>query len=112
MAAFDADAYRQAREPFELTLGGRTYRARPVSAELVVRLNGELAADERRARKAIERLLRAAFPWRASYLWFGDPVRQFLALDVATRNAGLRDFFRFLGDVGTLPPPPATHGTP
>lgn len=111
MARFDADAYREAREPFELRLNGRTYRARPVSAELVARMNGPLTSgDERQARRALERLLRAAFPWRAAYLWLGDPVTAFLRLDVATRNAGLRDFFRFLGDGAT--PPPATHGTP
>lgn len=111
MAHFDADAYRAAREPFTLAVAGRTYAARPVSAELVVRLERDLgASDGRVARRALRRLLRAAFPWRVAWLWLGDPVDRALQLDLDARRELLTRFFRFLG--GRSAVPPATPGTP
>lgn len=110
MTAFDADAYRKAREPFTFTCSGRTWVARPVSAEVVAACEPDLArGDAATQRRATERLLRAAFPWRLSYWWRGDPVARILHLDVSARNAALTAFFRFLG--GRAAPPPATHGT-
>lgn len=110
MATFDADAYRAAREPFEVIVYGRRHVARPVSAELVIAVQPALASgDIRVATKALKRLLRAAFPWRL-WMWVrGDPVYHVLYLDVATRSALIARFFRFLGG-GSLTPP-ATSGT-
>lgn len=110
MATFDADAYRAAREPFRIVVKGRTHEARPVSAELVIAVQPDLACgDATRATGALKRLLRAAFPWKLWMWWRGDPVYQVLYLDPATRNALIASFFRFLG--GGSPTPPATSGT-
>ena len=109
MTAFDADAYRAAREPFRLVAGGRIYEARPVSAELVIATRPALAAGTPTHRlAALRRLLRAAFPWRWAMLWRGDPVRVFLRLDVATQQEALRRFFRFLGAASSLRAPATT----
>lgn len=111
MATFDADAYVAARDPFEIVVRRRVYRARPVSAELVIAVEKDLAsADSDRVSRALTRLLRAAYPWQWRYLWTGDPVRLFLAQDLATRAEGLRRFFRFLGAATNAAP--ATTGTP
>jgi hypothetical protein len=109
MATFDALAYREAREPFRLVAGGRVWTARPVSAELVIQLRPALASptDAERA-AALQRLLRAAFPWRPQY-WFGDPVRALLRLDLESRQEALRRFFSYLG-LGLPRPGPATGG--
>jgi hypothetical protein len=110
VTAFDADAYRAAREPFRLVAGGRIYAARPVSAELVIATRPALASETRASRlAALRRLLRAAFPWRWSMLWRGDPVRVFLRLDAATQQEALRRFFRYLG-AGSTHRAPATTG--
>lgn len=109
MATFDADAYRAAREPFIVKVKGRQHVARPVSAELVIAVQPDLASkDVTRATSALKRLLRAAFPWRLSMWWKGDPVYQVLYLDTATRNALVTSFFRYLG--GAYLTPPATGG--
>jgi hypothetical protein len=111
MTVFDADAYIAAREPFDLKVRGRVYRARPVSAELVIVVEKELASgDSSRVSRALTRLLRAAFPFRWRYVWMGDPVQLFLAQDLATRAEGLRRFFFYLGEAVTVAP--ATSGTP
>lgn len=111
MATFDADAYRAAREPFTVIVHGRTYVARPVSAELVIDTQPALASGDRKASSAaLKRLLRAAFPWKLRMWWQGDPVFHILYLDPATRNALVTRFFFFLG--GADEPPPATPGTP
>lgn len=111
MATFDADAYVAAREPFELVVRRRVYRAKPVSAELVIAVERDLVSgDTARMGRALTRLLRAAFPWRWQYLWTGDPVRRFLSLDLATRAEGLRRFFSFLGVATSAAP--ETTGTP
>jgi len=111
VATFDADAYRAAREPFEVVVYGRRHRARPVSAELVIAVQPHLASGNvATATAALKRLLRAAFPWRV-WMWFrGDPVYHVLYLDMATRNALITSFFRFLG--GVSPTLPETSGTP
>lgn len=112
MATFDADAYRAAREPFVLVIGRRAWRARPVSAELVIATRKDLTGDDLQAQaRALMTLLRAAFPWRLSMAWLGDPVRQLLQLDLPTRQEVLRRFFRFLGGAPTERAPETT-GTP
>lgn len=112
MATFDADAYRAAREPFVLVAGGRYHTARPVSAELVIATRPDLASnDPATQRRALVRLLRAAYPWRPTMLWRGDPVRVLMRLDLATRQEALRRFFRYLGGGGSSPAP-ETSGTP
>ncbi len=109
MSVFDADAYRAARAPFILVVKGRRHVARPVSAELVIALQPDLASPTPRvATAALKRLLRAAFPWTLSMWWRGDPVYHALYLDLATRNELLQRFFLFLGGVE----PPARPATP
>lgn len=111
MAHFDADAYRAAREPFTVTVDGRRCVARPVSAELVIQLQPQLASSSaHEANEALRRLLRAAFPARIAHLWVGDPVRHIMRLDPVSRRQLVTDFFRYLG--GSNPLPPATNGTP
>lgn len=111
MTTFNADAYRAAREPFTLVVNGRTHVARPVSAELVIRLQPDLASSNARAfGPALRALLREAFPYHISMWWLGDPVRHVLNLDPATRNALVTSFFRYLGGVREMSPEMA--GTP
>lgn len=101
---FNADAYLRARKPWELVLGGRTYRAGWVSVEQVqaflVAFQGEKkegedqvtppSAEQRTA--ATQVFLRKVFPARVSYLW-RDPVGQIMGLDEEARGAILADFF-------------------
>lgn len=111
MTTFDADAYRKARDPFKVRVHGRLYEALPVSAELVIAVQPDLASDSVATRtQALKRLLRAAFPWRLSMWWRGDPVYHILYLDGPTRGALIAGFFRFLGGDQSVSPP-ATDGT-
>jgi hypothetical protein len=113
--AFDADAFVAAREAWSLTIGGRTYPARPVSVQQVLTFQQAIAAagtDARAYVRAVTVLLRAAFPARWAYLWSPDPVRLVLALDTAAQQAVLTDFFGYLvrtltgGTTRTTPPSP------
>jgi hypothetical protein len=113
--AFDLDAFRAAHEPWTFMARGRTYVARHVSAPQVMRYEQAIRrADSERARyAALWRLLRYAFPWRLSYLVYGDPVRVVMSLEPRARIAALTDFFACLrGPSPTTPTPPAqTNGT-
>jgi len=97
----DADAEREALEPFTITIGGRTYTARPLSwpAYRVVseaadrQREGTLKADE--FEKVLRGALRAVFPVRWRYLVRPkeDPVYQILDLTPTVRQRVTRDFF-------------------
>lgn len=112
---FSADAWRAAREPWTYTERGRTWVARPVSAEAVAgafdrlsKQRGDLAAE----RREVGRLLRLAFPWRPSRMWRGDPVRRILALEPGLYQAVIKSFFASLAPTVGEPTPPTTHGSP
>lgn len=91
---FNVDALKQSWTPWTLTLGGVTYTERPVSVEQVRRFWRGMESPEERVRaKAVKGLLRTAFPWRPHYVWKGDPVRRFLALDPPIQAKALQDFF-------------------
>lgn len=95
MATFDADAWLAAHEPWSLRLGGRVYRSRPVSILAVIAYQAAVAeaqGDPLANIRALERILRLAFPWRWTYLR-RDPVALILGLDDAARATVVRDFF-------------------
>lgn len=96
MAGFDAEAWRAAREPWTYSDQGRTWTARPVSAEAVLAAQLELqAASAHRARRIMRRLFRLAFPYRLSMRWRGDPVALIEALPLPGWEAVLRSFFEY-----------------
>jgi len=113
--AFDADAFVAAREAWTLTIGGRTFTARPVSVAQVLTFQRAMTAagtDQAALVRAVTVLLRAAFPARWSYLWSPDPVRLALALDTAAQAAVLTDFFGYLArtlSTGTPRPTPPSR---
>jgi hypothetical protein len=114
--AFDADAYRAAREPWTCRIGGRLHTAQPVSQEALLRFQGgmERAArtqDATLAARVTRALWRTAFPWRPSMLWRGDPVPQLLALEPPAHEAALLDFFAWLGARPPAPPARTTSGS-
>lgn len=113
-STFDLDAYREAHRPWTFRAGGFAFEARILSAEHVRRFNAELAgADAAGQRAALARLLRAAFPWRFSYRWRGDPVTRILALEPAALDATLSSFFEWVRQThGARVTSPATDGTP
>ncbi len=76
--AFNARAVTAATAPWPLSVSGRTYWARPVSAHLLLRLLPALRVPET-ADAALLELLRAALGPRR---WFRDPVRIVRALPV------------------------------
>ena len=104
MPHLDADAERAALEPFVLTIGGRTYTARPLSwpayrqaTEAAVRLQqGEIgirAYDE-----ALRTALRSAFPFRFRYLrnvLRRDPVNLVMLETPAIRLRIIESFFEW-----------------
>lgn len=91
---YDADAWRDAHQPWTLRIGGRTYTAHLVSAEQVrTYLEHIEDADPLRQRLALARLFRAAFPFRLRYLIQGDPVRRLLALPEGAQAEALQAFF-------------------
>ena len=95
--SFNLDAYREACSGWSLTTGGRTYAARPVSAEQVIAYQGELeGASPKRAQKALYHLLRHAFPRRLSFWWRGDPVNFVMRSRPHEQQAMVRDFFASL----------------
>lgn len=107
-------SWAKARQTWELEIGGRSWRARPVSAHRVMLYQAQLlGAGEAQGWALVLELLRDAFPWRPSYMWRGDPVKHFARLIRDTPEAAseaLRDFFPLLAGVPTTPAP-ATHGT-
>ncbi len=112
--AFDVDAFRAAHRPWSLTIQGRTFGARHVSAMQVQEYERRFstAATESARLTAVTWLLRRAFPWRVSYLVRGDPVTLVLGLEPAARAEALMDFFACLR-TGTSPrnPQRPTSGT-
>lgn len=91
---FNADAYLRARQPWELVLAGRTYKAAWVSAEEVagflVALKGEDDSPSRQD-AAVRGLLQRMFPgWRVPWR---HPVTLVMGLDREARGAILADFF-------------------
>lgn len=117
MPAFDADAWLEARRPWELRLAGKVWRAAWVSPATVMAFQSavKVADDDQVDRvaqaEALRVLLRAMFPPRWRYVWRGDPVRLILALDEPAQGAILRDFFESLAVAWTLPLPGTTPGT-
>lgn len=96
---FDVEAFRAAHRPWTLRVGARAYVAQHVSALQVFRyqeLAAAAGADRREQERALRWILRKAFPWRFSYLRFGDPVRIILGLEPAARSEALQDFFEAL----------------
>lgn len=110
--AFDVDRYRAANQPWSVRLHGRTYTARWISGDEIVRYavlwSPEPSRDtdepiETFARRRAEyssvvtaaalRLMRDLFPWRPSMWLFGDPVAVFRQADEVERLQWLRDFF-------------------
>lgn len=111
--SFSYTSWQSARRPWVLEIDGRTWTARPVSAERVMAYQAELiGASHAAAWLATLTLMRDAFPWRPSYTWRRDPVKEFArvireAPDAAT--AALTDFFPLLrGAPSALP----TNGMP
>lgn len=112
--AFDVDRYRAANQPWSVRMHGRTYTARWISGDEILRYavlwspDPARGADEpaevfvrRRAvhsaavTRTASRLMRDLFPWRPSMLLFGDPVALFRRADEVERLHWLRDFFAF-----------------
>jgi hypothetical protein len=120
---FNADAFLAAREPWTLTIGGRTYAARPVSVAQVLQFQKDVdgaGGDPARVTAAMTALLRAMFPPRWAYVVGRDPVRAILALDTGAQSEVLRDFFEYLartmnrttGTTKIPPSPPSSVPTP
>lgn len=107
---FDQDAWDAEHAPWSWRTRGRVYVARPVSVPAVQRYAQEVVGDFAQQERALRRLLRLAFPWRLSFWWRGDPVRQILSLEPANRQAVVRDFFDRLRGQGNGNAP-ATNGT-
>ncbi|HEV8453757.1 MAG TPA: hypothetical protein VGQ24_02625 [Gemmatimonadales bacterium] len=124
--SFNADAYLRARQPWELRLGNRAYRAAWISVEEVTAFlvafqgNNGTPPDAAGRLAATRTLLRRMFPWQLSYRW-RDPVKQVMRLDDEARSAILADFFVWwkgqrsgnstngTGSLSKTPPPtPAT----
>lgn len=106
--AFDADAFRAARRPWTLRIGGQTYTARPISVQAILAFKSAADAagtDEAAAAVATRALLRQMFPYRLHYRWRGDPVDQLLS-DPAIVHGALTDFFEYLA--GTMGAPVTT----
>lgn len=112
--AFNVDAFREAHRPWAFAAGARTYEARHVSAPAVVDFHARFhaATTERERVRAIQQLLRLAFPRRLSYRWRGDPVRMILALEPAAQREALTDFFACLEGRSPSSPLPTTPGKP
>jgi hypothetical protein len=112
----DLDAEREALEPFEVTVNGRTYRAKPLSWPAYRRVTEAAAVMEasvtienaNRFESALREAFRAAFPvhWRYLFRPKEDPVYQILELPPALRQRILRDFFDWAGAKLESPPSP------
>lgn len=108
--ALDLDALRAAHEPWTFQTGGRTYVARPVSIEQVIAHEAEcVGASPAAVMRARRKLLRIAFPWRASFLWRGDPVRVICEASPTVHRAVMDSFFASLQSSS---PRPAMRATP
>lgn len=108
--AFDSTQWTEAHQPWTVTVGGRTFTARHVSAPQAMAYQRRLAdaqalpksPDESDAQHAMRItkacliaqhwILRVAFPWRISYLR-GDPVALILKLPPGAKHEALADFF-------------------
>lgn len=109
----NVDALAGQRGRWAVTIGGREYIARPVSAEMVAQFQETATQDTPQAGAlALRRLLRVAFPWVWRYAWAPalDPVRRLLALEPVLRQEVLASFFAFLG--GRPQPAPSIRSTP
>jgi hypothetical protein len=110
--SFNLDAYRTINVGWSLTVGGRTYRARPVSAEQVIAYLGEMeGASPRRAQRALRHLLRHAFPRRVSFWWRGDPVDVVMRARPHEQHAMVQDFFVSLAGPNPRQSESPTSGT-
>ena len=97
--SFNADEFAKAHAPWTLTLRGETFTAVDPSADEVIRFRAEMVAagdDLPAQRGVLRRFIRRRFPWKASYLWRGDPVGRFLGLPLAAQEAALMTLFRLL----------------
>ncbi|MCC7132479.1 MAG: hypothetical protein IT352_07540 [Gemmatimonadales bacterium] len=121
--AFDVDAWLEAQTPWTVTIRRRRYHAEPVSVLAVFAFQKDVEAlkgttDTAGYQRAVERLLREAFPyrWRMLLPWHGDPVRRILALRPDAQQAVLRDFFEWtatrLGVTGSPTTPGSNSDAP
>jgi hypothetical protein len=112
----DADLELANLPAWELTVGGRTYRARPLSWPAYRRFELSIAAaianeDVEAHDRAVRDALREAFPPRWRYLIHPgeDPVPQVMALTPVVRRKLFADFFGYLellrGPVGSTTTP-------
>ena len=115
-AEFSADAEQRALEPWTIEIGGRVHTAAPVSRREVLAFWAVIeriqagSAQPLEEEAALTALLRAAFPKRLSYWWFGDPVAQILSLDYRVRRRAIQSFFDSLAPVES-PSVPGMNGT-
>lgn len=96
--AYDASSYAAAIEPWRINLRGTWFPARLWSAEQARKLADgwtQLTTEEER-RELWRGVLDRLFPFRVSYLWYGDPRKMFWDLPVTQQNAAIRDFFEYL----------------
>ena len=115
MPLIDADAALAALEPFQLTIGGRTYTAKPLSWPEHQRVEQAAAAllegklTEAAFEKTLRLALRAAFParWRYIIRPSEDPVLQILELTPIVRQAVVNGFFDHLNWWKAQRPPEA-----
>lgn len=112
--ALDLDALRAASEPWQLTVGGRTYTARPVSIEQMIAHEAEcLGASGAVVMRSRRKLLRIAFPWRPSFWWRGDPVALICESPPAIHRELIQSFYQSLQSLrspnGTRATPPSSN---
>lgn len=94
--SFDADAFAAAHAPWVFHADGADFPARDPSVDDVLRFRAEVLAagtDPVAQERALRNLLRAMFPPSVRYIWTGHPVRKFLRLPTAAREAALTAFF-------------------
>jgi len=97
LPGFNVDEIRRFRGPWRFTARGRTWDALPIPTATWCGVLPELQ-DSRPARHrlaAMRRLFRAAFPWRLSMLWHGDPVREVLATTPRELSALFESLYSF-----------------
>jgi hypothetical protein len=115
MASFDADAYAASLLPEGLTVGGRTYQGRPLSAAQWTRALVLLDVAQKKgsytAHIAVARVVFAAMfdpPWWK--LWATRPSRVLLSQPPAVWQAALASFFTSL--TRGVPPVTTMASTP
>jgi len=107
---FNANDHVAAQQTWALTIGPRTWKARPVSVEAMLMYQATCAGASLKARReALYVLLRHAFPRTLRYWWLGDPVEAFKKLSPALQAEAQRDFFPLLMGV---PPHLQRHQSP